>query len=315
MDYGVQPPDELMVEVFLPSMRQLVARVLRSQGLSQNGISGMLGVTQASVSLYLSAKPERVYTELTSLSVQRDEADRYASILAEDVKRSAVYGVETLGSVWRSMLGRGMVCEAHRKLYPSLSDCDVCIKEYGEREGDRTGAIAQVAEAVRLLESSRAFVSVMPEVSVNLAYAPSDSGLPEDVVAVPGRIVRVKGSAKAMLPPEFGASRHMARVLLLMMSRRQGTRAALNLRYDAKMRRVIRKLGLRALEIGEYQPSVSEDRMVTELASKLANARPGFDAVVDPGGKGVEPNLYLFARSATEVASLAVKIAKLYSAE
>lgn len=311
----MQPPDELMVQVFLPAMRQLVARELRSQGLSQSRISAMLGVTQASVSFYLSSRPERSYAELASLSVPREEAEMHARLLAEDVKRSAVYGVETLGSLWRGMLGKGVVCEAHRALYPSLAQCDVCIKAYGQREGDRTGAIAQVAEAVRLLESSKAFVAVMPEVSVNLAFAPSDSGSPEDVVAVPGRIVRVKGSAKAMLPPEFGASRHIAQVLLLVMGRQRGTRAALNVRYDAKMRRVVRKLRLSTLEIGGYQPSVSEDRMVSELAMKLADAKPGIDAIVDPGGKGVEPNLYLFGRSATEVASLAVKMARLYSAE
>ena len=303
-----------MVQHFLPAMRQLVAGVLRSQGFSQTRIAAMLGVTQASVSLYLSSDPERAYADLASLSVQREEAERNAAVLAEDVKGSAVYGVETLGHLWKGILGKGNACEEHRKLYPSLSQCDVCIKEYGQREGDRTGAIAHVSEAVRLLESSLAFVSVMPEVSVNLAYAPSDSGSPGDVVAIPGRIVRVKGRARAALPPEFGASRHIANVLLLVMKRRPGTRAALNLRYDARMAKVLRRVGLRALEIGDYQRAFTGDRAVSALASRLASANSAFDAVIDPGGKGVEPSLYLFGRSATEVAALAVRVAKFYSA-
>jgi predicted fused transcriptional regulator/phosphomethylpyrimidine kinase/predicted transcriptional regulator len=296
-------------------MRQLVAKKLRSEGLSQSRISAMLGVTQASVSMYLSSKPERAYAELATLSIEREAADRNATLLAEDIKRSAVYGVETLGALWRSMLGKGMVCDAHRKLYPALSQCDVCIKEYGERGGDKTGAIAHVSEAVRLLESSKAFASVMPEVSVNLAYATSTSGSTEDVVAVPGRIVKVKGHAKATLAPEFGASRHIARVLLLVMNRRPEVRASLNLRYDAKVRMVIKRLGLKVLELGEYQHAGSDDRTIAALVSKLASVRQDFDAVIDPGGKGIEPNLYLFGRSATEVASLALRIAKLYSAE
>jgi XRE family transcriptional regulator, thiamine biosynthesis regulator len=304
-----------MVQVFLPAMRQLVARNLRSQGLSQNRISSMLGVTQASVSLYLSSRPEKAYADLSSLSVQREEADRNANVLAEDVKRSAVYGVETLGSLWRGMLGRGSVCESHRKLYPSLSTCDVCIKEYGEREGDVTGAIDEVSSAIGLLESSRAFVSVMPEVSVNIAYAPPGSLSPEDVVAVPGRIVKVKGRAKATLPPEFGASRHIAKVLLLVVNRRPGTRSCINLRYDPMMRKVLHRLGIRTLEISEYPQASSEDRTVSALTSRLASTRAEFDAVVDSGGKGVEPNLYLFGKDAREVASLAIKIARLYSAE
>lgn len=311
----MQPPDELMVEVFLPAMRQLVARELRSQGLSQNRISSMLGVTQASVSLYLSSKPEKAYEELATLAVRRDEADRSATVLAEDVKRSAVYGVETLGSLWRGMLGSGAVCDAHRRLYPSLSQCDVCVRAYGQREGEQAEAISQVSDAVRLLESSHAFVSVMPEVSVNIAYAPPGSSSPEDVVAVPGRIVRVKGRARATLPPEFGASRHIAGVLLLAMNRRPGTAACLNIRYDARMRRVLRRLGVRTLEIGEYQGAASEDRTLAALASRLASSRSAFDAVVDLGGRGVEPNLYLFGRSAGEVASLAIRVARLYSAK
>ncbi|MDV3244042.1 MAG: hypothetical protein LYZ66_02555 [Nitrososphaerales archaeon] len=311
----MQPPDELMVGVFLPSMRQLVARALRSQGLSQNRISGLLGITQASVSLYLSSGTQKAYSSLATLSLGREDADRYAALLAEDVKRSAVYGVETLGSVWRNMLGSGMVCEAHRKLYPSLAQCDVCVKEYGSKRAGRSDAISQVREAVKILEGSRALVSVMPEVSVNLALAEDDSSSPADVVAVPGRIVRVKGAAKAMLPPEYGASRHMARVLLLVRRRRGEVRAAVNLRYDKRMNAVLRKLRLTRLEIGGYVPSGLEDPTVEALAAKLAGTKAEFDVVVDHGGEGVEPNLYLFGKSAIEVARLAVKVAGLYSAD
>ncbi len=311
----MQPPDELMAQVYLPAMRQLVARKLRSEGLSQSRISSLLGVTQASISMYLSARSEHAYSGLATLSVERDEADRNATLLAEDLKRSPVYGVETLGSLWRGMLGRGMVCEAHRRLYPSLSQCDVCIKEYGGRGGEGSGAITQVSEAVKLLESSRAFVSAMPEVSVNIAFAPPDSRSPEDVVAVPGRIVKVKGRAKATLPPEFGASRHIARILLLAIARQPEKRAALNLRYDVKMQRVLKRLGLRALRLDEYQQTGADDPTAAALAERLRSGSPVFDTVVDPGGKGLEPSLYLFGRSAAEVAGLALSIARLYSAE
>lgn len=294
-------------------MRQLVAKVLSSQGHSQSQISGMLGTTQASVSLYLSSKAEKAYSALATLALGRDDVDRYAALLAEDVKRSSVEAVSTLGSIWRSLLGRGLVCEAHRRLHPSLAQCDVCIKEYGESDGDRSGAIAQVKDAVSVLESSKAFVAVMPEVSVNIAYAPEDSRTPDDVVAVPGRIVKVKRAAKAMLPPEFGASRHMAKVLLLVKARRQDVRATVNLRYDGKVKAVLRKLGLRTLDIGGYRQSGPGDGAVEALKRRLSGARGDFDAVIDSGGMGVEPNVYLFGASPASVADLAVKVARLYS--
>jgi predicted fused transcriptional regulator/phosphomethylpyrimidine kinase/predicted transcriptional regulator len=295
-------------------MRQLVARVLHQQGFSQSRISSMLGITQASVSIYFSSPAPKAYASLASLSLSREDADRYASLLAEDVKRSPVYGVDTLTSIWTSLLGKGLVCEAHRRLYPSLSECDVCIKEYGQRHDDRSGALAHVSEAVRIIESAREFVSVMPEVSVNVAYLAGDSATTKDVVAVPGRIVKVRNSAKALLQPEFGASGHMARMLLLVRQRRKDVRAAINLRYDERMARVLRRMGLKCLEIGGYAPSGREDPTVEALASVMLKERKAFDAVVDSGGKGTEPDVYMFGRDAVEVARLAVKAAKLYSA-
>lgn len=310
----MQPPDELMVGTFLPAMRQLVARVLRSQGFSQNRISSMLGITQASVSLYLSSPVSKAYASLSSLSLSSEDAERYAALLAEDVRRSPVYGVDTLRSVWTSLLGRGLVCDAHRKRYPSLSECDVCMKEYGQRHDDRSGALAHLSEAVRVVESAPAFVSVMPEVSVNIAYLAGDAATTRDVVAVPGRIVKVRNSAKALMQPEFGASGHMARMLLLVRQRRNDVRAAINLRYDEKMARVLKRMGLRCLEIGGYSLHGREDPTVEALASIILKDRRPFDAVVDSGGKGTEPDVYMFGRDAVEVARLAVKAAKLYSA-
>lgn len=310
----MQPPDELMVGTFLPSMRQLVSRKLRSQGFSQSRISTMLGVTQASVSLYLSSSTVKTYASLASLSLAREDADSYAALLAEDVKRSPVYAVDTLNSIWNGLLGRGLVCDAHRRMYPSLAGCDFCVREFGGRRDDRSGAIAHVSEAVRVIESAPRFVSVMPEVSVNVAFLAGDSTSPEDVVAVPGRIVKVRGSAKATLPPDFGASRHMARVLLLVRRRRADLRAAVNLRYDQAMARVLKRMGIRSVEIGGYSPTGHEDPTVEALASRLLKERKDFDAVVDSGGRGVEPDVYLFGHDAVEVARLAVKVSELYSA-
>jgi len=273
----------------------------------------MLGVTQASVSLYLSNEPNRAYSLLASLSLGKEEADRYAALLAEDLKRNPVYAVQTLTSLWKGLLGSGLVCDAHREMYPSLSQCDVCIKEYGGRKAERSGLVSEVAEAVKLLEASRAFVNVMPEVSVNLAFAAENADSVEDVVAIPGRIVRVKGNAKALSRPEFGASGHLARVLLLVRSRRPRLRAAVNLKYDSRIRSLLKRLGLRTLVLGGYESSGIEDPTLRAVARTLRTASPNFVAMVDPGGPGVEPNTYLFTASAREAAKLAVKLAELYS--
>lgn len=310
----MHPPDELMVEKFLPSVRQLVAGELSRQGFSQSRVAAALGVTQASVSHYLSSDTAKAYSSLGSLHVSREEADSYARALADDAKRSPAYAVETLGSIWLSVLGRGLACDAHRSSFPSLADCDACIRAYGGRGERGLETISEVTRGVKLIESSATFARAMPEVSVNLACISGDSKSPQDVVAIPGRIVRVRGSARALRQPEFGASGHMAKMLLLVRERRKEFRAAINLRYDRRMARVLKRLRLGSLEIEDDAEPGRHDSTVDALALAMSRGRGRFDAVVDLGGRGIEPNVYLFGKGAVEVARTAVRASELYSA-
>lgn len=303
-----------MTQEFLPALRHLVSRELRAQGFSQNRISSMLGVTQASVSLYLSSNNDKSYSVLSGLSLSVEESDRYAALLAEDAKRNAVDAVGTLGMVWTELLGRGDVCARHRSLYPVLADCDICIRKYGKDRSAFSEAVSEVAEAVRRLEASQDFASVMPEVSVNIALAVGEAESAAEVVAVPGRIVRVKGRPKAILPPEPGASRHLSKVLILVRTIRPELRACVNLRYDRKMAAVLKKLRLRALKIGGYPPSAPGDPTIQALEKRLSSVDEGFDVLVDVGENGVEPNVYLFAASAARVTDIALRVSQAYSA-
>ncbi len=302
-----------MIQEFLPAIRQLVSKELRSQGFSQNRISSLLGVTQASVSLYLASASDRSYSALSALSLSTEEADRYASLLAEDVKRNAVDAVGTLSTVWTGLLGRGAACAMHRSMYPTLSDCDVCIRNYGKDGSAFSEAISQVAEAIKMLETVPGFASVMPEVSVNIALAVGEAKSVADVVAVPGRIVRVKGRPHAILPPEPGASTHLSKVLLLLRTRKPESRACINLRYDDRMAAVLRGLGLKALKIGGYAPSGPTDPTVNALEKRLRSVRgDSFDVLVDLGGTKIEPNVYLLGADARGAANLAARVARAY---
>lgn len=303
----------MMTGIFLPGMRHLVAVRLRSRGMSQNRISALLGVTQASVSLYLSAGPERAYGSLARFSVTRHQADKDSEELADSLQRSPSDAVKVLDRIWRGLLGSGSACPVHRQMYPSLSECDFCISEFGAR-GMISETISDVSAAVRLVEASPDFVAVMPEVSVNLACAAGDAKSPSEVVAIPGRIVKVKERAKAMLPPEAGASAHMSRMLLLARSRMPEHHACINIRYDAKVGALLSRAGLPVLTIGRHPSSEAGDATVEALEKMLKSARRRFDAVVEEGGSGIEPNVYLFAKSAQEVARIAIRIARAYSA-
>jgi predicted fused transcriptional regulator/phosphomethylpyrimidine kinase len=222
--------------------------------------------------------------------------------------------VASLNSIWIKLLGNGSVCEAHRILYPSLADCDVCIREYGRGRGSQAEAVAEVSDAVKLLEASPAFVSVMPMVSVNIACAAGNASTPAEIVAVPGRIVKVRDRARAMLPPEAGASMHMSHMLLLVRRVRPDIRACINLRYDKKMGSTLKALGLKVLQITSLAHRDGSDPTADALERALRLPRGPFDVIVDLGASGVEPNVYLLSKGAREAAMLALEIALKYSA-
>ncbi len=301
-----------MVETFLPAMRAMVARKLHGEGLSQSRIAGFLGITQASVSLYLSRDQVVHVQSLLDLGISAEEADRYASLLSEDLKRNPVYAVSTLYSIWNGLLGRGSMCSAHRSEYPFLAQCEMCMRTFGANQTQSSEAIDLVSKAVAMIESSSIFVHVMPEVSVNIAYAHGEASTVGDVVAIPGRIVKVHDKARSFMKPEFGASTHLARVLLEARTRMNEYRAAINLRYDEKMGRVLKKLRLRALTVGGRY-SRAADPVVEAVTLQLKESRQPFDAIVDSGGSRIEPSLYLFAANPVEVSKLALKMARLYS--
>ena len=309
----MHPPSEMMVDSFLPAMRELVARRLSEEGLSQGRIAGMMGVTQASVSLYLRSGG-RSASLLRGLGLSEADGVLYASLLAEDLKKDPVYAVNTLQSLWSDLLGRGSMCGPHRSLYPQLAQCDACVKAFGGRESRPGDAIEHVAEAVRMLEGSSEFVGIMPEVSVNVAFAPERAASVRDVVAVPGRIVRVRGRARSFMRPEYGASTHVAKVLLAAMSHDPTMRSSMNVRYDGRMAQALGRLKMRPLLL-DGAAVRSDAGMMGSLVRALRRSEVPVDAVVDPGAPGLEPGLYLFARDAVEVVRLGLKVARAYAAE
>ncbi|MDG7005752.1 MAG: hypothetical protein JRM86_02330 [Nitrososphaerota archaeon] len=311
----MHPPCEMMVDSFLPSMRALVARKLNEEGLSQGRIAALLGLTQASVSSYLSSPSAGRLAALASLGVGGEDAEAYAALLAEDLKNNPAYAVATLYSIWGRVIGGGQACPAHRAELPFLANCEVCTNVFGPSRGRSGGPVEHVEAALRSLEGSSLFVRVMPEVSVNLAFAPPGARSPADVVAIPGRIVRVRGRARSFMRPEYGASTHLAAMLLEVGRRRPALRAAINLRYDARISEVLRARGVGVLTLGRARPAVADDRVVASLRSSLSGGGLTGDlgAVVDPGGEGMEPSLYLFAEDAEGVVRRALEIARDYA--
>lgn len=111
-------------------------------------------------------------------------------------------------------------------------------------EAERFQVFKNVEEAVELIENSTDFSELIPEVGSNIAMGISSATSISDVAAVSGRIVSLKGSPHAVGCVLFGASSHVARIVLTAMQFNSSIRAAMNIRYSEKALAACKELGL-----------------------------------------------------------------------
>jgi hypothetical protein len=207
----------------------------------------------------------------------------------------------------RAQEDRGVVCRLHEEDEPSLrgSGCDLCVRA-GESDLVRAPAVlGQVRQGVRVLESAPEFAGVVPHVGSNLAFARPGAATAADVAAVPGRIYVARGQLRAPAAPEFGASHHVAEVVLGIVSRFPEQRAAANLRFDDRVERAARRLGWRLVEF-----DARYEGRAARIALAVRRLRKPPDAVFQRGAFGVEPVMYVVAPTAVEAAQRAVALAR-----
>lgn len=182
---------------------------------------------------------------------------------------------------------------------------------------DAIEEIERVKSAVELLEESPEFAKIIPEVRSNIVMALEGANSVEQVVGIPGRITTVYGYPKAVMPPDFMASSHMARLVLSIMKHDPSIRSAINMKYDPAIIEICEKLGLKT---SSYDRS-DEPQEVKEVeggtipwgvdsAIKSVGSIP--DIIYHRGGWGKEAMICLVGHDAVEVAEMAICISKLF---
>ena len=79
---------------------------------------------------------------------------------------------------------------------------------------DEIEMYGRMAVALNIIEGCREFAAMIPEVRTNLVYARPNAVKREDVLGIDGRITVVNGFPHAAGKPRFGASSHMARLII-----------------------------------------------------------------------------------------------------
>ena len=150
---------------------------------------------------------------------------------------------------------------------------------------------AELEKAVHRLTCLNGINDYIPQVGSNLVYAKSESSTIEDAAALTGRIISTIEGPLACGKIAFGASRHLASVVIEAQSLNGEIRAGLNIRADYEIARRLKEIGLTVVTIpskmeGEGCPVALYIRSTGKLA----------DAYVHPGDFGVEPTTTIIAR-------------------
>lgn len=189
-------------KAILPPFNGLVIIRMKKEGLGEGRIASLLGLTQPAVNLYSKKGEEEYIRKLEKAGLSRDQIEDIAEKVVNALKAEEL---EDATRVYLELLGSGLLCQHHKALAGLSKSCEVCMKLFGSgRREEREELILKVKEALKLLERSRKFASLLPEVRSNLVARLDKAVSEDDVVGIPGRLTEVKGKVRALHPPEFG---------------------------------------------------------------------------------------------------------------
>ncbi len=157
---------------------------------------------------------------------------------------------------------------------------------------------------------------LIPEVQSNLGFGLEGATGPNDVVGIPGRIVRNGSTIATLNPPRFGASQHVAKIVLTAMSFDPEKRAVMNIKFQQYFLDACKRL---KMTVGSFDRA-KEPKNVKQLegsslewGTRQAILDRGYvpDIIFDLGGQGKEEMIRVIAK---DVEDLVDRIRKIHRA-
>lgn len=175
--------------------------------------------------------------------------------------------------------------------------------------GERFMALMDVREAVALLRASDTAHVLIPEVRSNIGKAIPNAVLESDVAAVNGRMVDMRGRIHPVGDVDFGASGHVARIILVVMGYDITRRSGMNIRYSERAVRVCEEMGLRCATFRRQDEPDGVKTMDWGVSSVIEKLGYVPDMIYDLGDVGKEPMIRILGDNAVDVAKVVVEIA------
>ena len=190
-----------------------------------------------------------------------------------------------------------------------------------KKRGIAERILGNLAQAVNNLQGCREFSLLMPEVRVNVVYALPGAKSGREVAAIDGRITVVRGYPYASGSPAWGASDHMARLIIEARKYSAGINAGINFKCDDE---IIKVVIMYARDNKLVFGWIDRTREPADVSAKDGSSMPWkVKQLVDQSGRlpdvfyegdgwGKEPLFVILGIDAVGVVKTAIDIARKY---
>ncbi|MBW2078293.1 MAG: bifunctional hydroxymethylpyrimidine kinase/phosphomethylpyrimidine kinase, partial [Deltaproteobacteria bacterium] len=153
---------------------------------------------------------------------------------------------------------------------------------------------------------------LIPEVQSNLGYALPYAEGHEDIAAFPGRITRLNNSIATVTAPAFGASRHVANIILTLMKHDPEYRSVMNIRFSEDIIHICEHVGFNVKSFDRAdEPREVKEQEGSSLewgTHEVLKTGEVPDVIYDRGEVGKEPMVRVIGKNPAEVARKVLKI-------
>ena len=208
--------------------------------------------------------------------------------LGDDICASVI---KARGAVFLAMQ-RGMQIGRGIKIIDPLGDV---LMEAGKN------SVIESLYAQRDLLEKDLPIELIPEVGSNLAFSITSPSSEQDVAGYTGRIVRDGGRPKVVGCPRFGASKHVARIILAASRHDPTIRSALNIKYNERNLEACKGAGLKISSFSRENEPKGVSTMDWGTSTAITEAGYVPDVVWDGGGHGKEPMIRILGNNPEDV--------------
>ncbi len=182
------------------------------------------------------------------------------------------------------------------------------------QESERYNCIQKLKAALQRLNAEKCG-NIIPEVQSNLGYALPYANKAEDIAAIPGRIIRIGEETGTFGDLAFGASRHIASIILSAMKYNADYRCAMNIRFSEDIINICMSLGF---DVDNFDRSDEPDdtkfkegySLKWGIDSVLSKRNSIPDIIFDRGDLGKEPMIRVLGKNPADVVDKVLSISK-----